>query len=352
MSSSNSNKNLSIALSGLNAIDSPGPGVPVARGLKEAPGLNVRITGLAYENLEPGIYMPGIADRVFIMPYPSEGTAALKERLEYIFSVEKPDVIIPNFDAELLPYIRLSQWLSERGVATFLPTEDQFEERQKYRLSEFGEKYNIPVPESHPVNNLGELANMGKKLGYPLVVKGKFYEAGIARSYQEAEDWFLKISYKWGLPIIVQKYIKGEEFNVAGLGDGKGETIAAVAMRKQYITDKGKAWGGITVSDPRMMDLTRHFVSQTHWRGPFELELMKDARGDFHLMEINPRMPAWIYLAVAAGQNIPAATVQLALDQKIAPLPDYQPGIMFIRYSWDLITHVSSFQEFSIKGER
>lgn len=343
---------LRVALSGLNAIDSPGPGVPVTRGLREEPGFDVRIIGLAYENLEPGIYMPGIADRVFIMPYPSEGITALKERLEYIFSVEKPDVIIPNFDAELQPYIMLSSWIRERGVATFLPTEEQFEERQKYRLSEFGKKYYISVPESHAVNNLGELAQKVRELGFPVVIKGKFYEAGIARSLQEAEDWFLKISYKWGLPIILQKYIKGEEFNVAGLGDGQGETIAAVGMRKQYITDKGKAWGGITVVDPRMMELTRHFVSQTRWRGPFELELMKDAKGEFHLMEINPRMPAWIYLAVAAGQNIPAATARLALGEKLEPMRPYEAGIMFIRYSWDLITHVNIFQEFSIKGER
>ncbi|MDK2909444.1 MAG: carbamoyl-phosphate synthase large subunit [Bacteroidales bacterium] len=346
------NKTIHIALSGLNAVDSPGPGVPVARGLREASGFDFKIIGLAYENLEPGIYIPGIADKVFTMPYPSEGIAALKERWEYILSVSKPDVVIPNFDAELLPYIRLNQWLKERGVASFLPTEEQFEERQKYKLTEFGEKYNIPVPESHSVNNLSELAEKGKHLGYPLVVKGKFYEAGIARSLQEAEDWFLKISYKWGFPIIVQKYIKGEEFNVAGLGDGNGETIAAVAMRKQYITDKGKAWGGITVTDPQIMELTRHFVSKTQWRGPFELELMKDARGDFHVMEINPRMPAWIYLAVAAGQNIPLATTQLAQGEEVKPMPSYEPGIMFIRYSWDLITHVSSFQKFSMKGER
>lgn len=352
MTSSSKNKSLTVALSGLNAIDSPGPGVPVVRGLREVPERDIKIIGLAYENLEPGIYMPGIADRVFIMPYPSEGTVALKERLEYIFSVDKPQVIIPNFDAEILPYIRLSKWLNERGVCTFLPTEEQFEERQKNRLSEFGEKYGISVPESYAVNTLAELFAQGKLLGYPMVIKGKFYEAGIARSYQEAEDWYFKISAKWGLPIIIQKFIKGEEFNVAGLGDGSGETIAAVCMRKQYITDKGKAWGGITVSDPRMIELTRHFVSKTQWKGPFELELMKDGRGDFHLMEINPRMPAWIYLAVAAGQNIPFATVQLALGEKVEPLPPYQAGIMFIRYSWDLITHVNSFHEFSIKGEK
>ena len=47
-----------IAVTGLNNIDSPGPGIPVIRGLKESEAFDVRIIGLSYENLEPGIYMP------------------------------------------------------------------------------------------------------------------------------------------------------------------------------------------------------------------------------------------------------------------------------------------------------
>ena len=46
-----------VAISGLNAIDNPGPGVAVARGLKEAAAFDVRIIGFSYESLEPGIYM-------------------------------------------------------------------------------------------------------------------------------------------------------------------------------------------------------------------------------------------------------------------------------------------------------
>ena len=44
-------KKLNIAVTGLNNIDSPGPGVPVIRALKKS-GMDVKIIGLAYENLE------------------------------------------------------------------------------------------------------------------------------------------------------------------------------------------------------------------------------------------------------------------------------------------------------------
>ena len=58
MKAGNGRRKLTIAVTGLNNIDSPGPGIPVIRGLKEAASFEARIVGLAYENLEPGIYMP------------------------------------------------------------------------------------------------------------------------------------------------------------------------------------------------------------------------------------------------------------------------------------------------------
>ena len=60
---------ITIAVTGLNAIDSPGPGIAVIRGLKEAASFDTRIIGLAYESLEPGIYMHDLVDKTYQIPY-------------------------------------------------------------------------------------------------------------------------------------------------------------------------------------------------------------------------------------------------------------------------------------------
>ena len=143
----------------------------------------------------------------------------------------------------------------------------------------------------------------------------------------------------------------GIAFNITGLGDGKGNTIAAVPMRKQYITDKGKAWGGISISDKKMLDMTRKFLRTTKWRGGFELELMKDKEDKLYLLEINPRMPAWIYLAVGVGQNIPEALVKLAMGEEVKPFTKYTVGKMFVRYAWDMIVDREEFEKISLYGE-
>ena len=184
-----------------------------------------------------------------------------------------------------------------------------------------------------------------------LVVKGKFYDAIIAHTLEQAQKAFYKLSAKWGFPIIVQQFITGTEINIAVLGDGKGNTISSIPMRKLYITDKGKAWAGITLEDETLIDLAKKFVAATHWKGGCELEIMRTVDGTPYIMEINPRFPAWIYLTAAAGQNQPAALARMALGETVTPYTDYEVGKIFIRYAWDHITDVKEFQQISGFGE-
>jgi len=344
-------KKLTIAVTGLNNTDNPGPGVPVIRGLRESEFFDVRIIGLAYENLEPGIYMHNIVDKTYQIPYPSAGYEAFLERIKYIHSKEKLDVIIPNFDAELYTFITAEKELSDLGVKTFLPTLEQFEERAKSNLPKFGEKYGIKVPFSKAITSYADINNLRNNFDYPLLVKGKFYDAYLAYNPEQVINHFNKITAKWGVPVIIQEFIRGTEVNVVALGDGKGNTIAAVPMRKQYITDKGKAWGGITIGDENLVALTKKLIADTKWRGGMELEIIKNVNNEYYLIEINPRIPAWVYLAVGAGQNIPEALVRLAVGENVQAYKAYEIGKMFIRYSYDMIGDISQFEKLSMTGE-
>jgi carbamoyl-phosphate synthase large subunit len=81
-----------IAVTGLNAIDSPGPGISVIRALRDAKSFDVRIVGLSYETLEPGIYMHELIDKTYQVPYPTAGQDVLFDRIAYINSKEKIDL--------------------------------------------------------------------------------------------------------------------------------------------------------------------------------------------------------------------------------------------------------------------
>ncbi|MEI6047450.1 MAG: ATP-grasp domain-containing protein [Bacteroidota bacterium] len=344
-------RKVTVAVTGLNNIDSPGPGIPVIRGIRESKDFDVRIIGLAYEHLEPGIYMNDLVDKTYMIPYPTEGKDALFKRLSEIHEKEKLDVIIPNFDAELFSFIKLEKMLEEIGIKTYLPTLEQFEERNKSNLPAYGKKYGVNVPAGTEVFSVSDLNNTLKSMNYPVMIKGKYYDAYAANSMEQAVKHFSNMSAKWGFPVIVQEFIKGTEVNVIALGDGKGNLIAAVPMRKQYITDKGKAWGGITIEDGTLLDLAKKIISRTKWKGGMELELIRTAKNKLYLLEINPRIPAWVYLAVGAGQNISEALLKLTLGMEVKPFTRYDVGKMFVRYSYDMIVDLELFSRLTTTGE-
>jgi len=342
---------LCVGITGLNANDNPGPGIAVIRAIKEGLGNQVKIIGLCYESLEPGIYMRDLVDKTYRIPYPTEGAAALTERLAYIHSKEQLTLIIPNFDAELHNFIKIAPQLQQMGVRTFLPSLEQLRMRDKTNLYEFGKNNNLHVPADHKLFSVDDLKKATDDFGFPLMIKGKYYEAYTAYTADEALKAFHKLSAAWGYPVIAQQYIKGTEINIAALGNGKGQNMSIVPMRKLYITDKGKAWAGVTIEDASLNELADTFAKVTHWRGGYEMEIMRDAEGRLFILEINPRFPAWVYLAAAAGQNQPAALVKMALGEDLAPFSDYQSGKLFIRHSWDQVVDIDSFQQISALGE-
>lgn len=347
-----SKKNITVAVTGLNNIDSPGPGIPVIRALKESTQYNVRIIGLSYETLEPGIYMHDLVDKSYQIPMPSAGTTVLLDRLKYINDKEDIDVIVPNFDAELHNFIKLKNVLkTELNIETFLPTLEQFESRHKSVLYEFGEKNEVKVPYAKMIFSAQEIQQLKEEFTYPLVIKGKYYDASIAATPEQAVNYFYKISAKWGLPIIVQEFVSGNEVNVTAIGDGNGKCIGAVPMRKLYITDKGKAWAGISLDDDELIKITNRVIRNSKWRGGCELEFIKTNDNQYYLLEMNPRFPAWVYLSVGCGQNHPEALVKMALGEKTEPFKSFETGKLFIRYSFDQIVNLSEFEKISTLGE-
>ncbi|MBI2418716.1 MAG: ATP-grasp domain-containing protein [Ignavibacteriales bacterium] len=343
---------MNIAITGLNATDNPGPGVPLIRSLREFPGFEGKITGLIYDTLEPGIYMDDIADNCYLIPYPSAGHQVLAERILSIHEKNHIDFIIPTLDSELFGFIKIQDRLASAGITTFLPTQEQLNIRSKDNLFAFSVKHEIKVPKNILLTSAQDVYTIPSHMKYPLAIKGIFYDAYIVHNFEEAMAAFHKISSKWGFPIIAQECVKGDEYNVVALGDGLGGTVGAVAMRKLYITDKGKGWAGITIHDEPLIELAHKVIQKTKWRSGMELEFIKSAdTGEYYLLEINPRFPAWTYLAPVAGQNLPWAMVQIAQGKKILPFTSYETGKIFVRCSWDLITDIKKFEQITVNGE-
>jgi carbamoyl-phosphate synthase large subunit len=126
-------------------------------------------------------------------------------------------------------------------------------------------------------------------------------------------------------------------------------------MRKLALTDKGKGSSGVTVGSPALLRVTAEVIRELRWRGPLEVEIIA-ADGEMtddavHVIEINPRFPAWCFLTAAADHNLPSACARLAAGATLPMLlPEYRTGTMFVRISLDQVADMQTFGQLSSTG--
>jgi len=343
-----------IAVTGMNSRpDNPGPGMAVARCLREARGFDGRIIGLGYEALDPGLHLPRYSDAGYLLPYPSSGDDAFLERVQLIHEREGIDALIPCLDAELPSVTRLADQLDSMGIATFLPSSDQLALRNKDRLEELADHAGIACPETKSVTHEEFFYNSGREgWHYPFVVKGIFYDAEVVKTPEQGAAAFARISAQWGLPVLVQRFLKGEEVNLTAVGDGRGRLLGAVMMRKLALTDKGKAWAGVTITDDTFLAASAALVAATRWKGPLEVEVMREPDGTYQLIEINPRFPAWVYLTVGSGRNLLEVLLKLMSNQEPEDPGPAPAGLIYIRYAEDMVIPLAEYESVVMNGWR
>ena len=340
------------AFTGLDVTENPYPGFSVLRSIKESGEFEGKIIVLTYDSLCTGLYQHNLVDEAYLIPYPSEPEEFLFSRISEINAKTKIDLIIPCLDSEIATYARLAQRLKGIGISTLVPSEDAVKARSKLFLKEFCKKNSIDYPESFPINDPNQIETHSAALHYPLLLKGSIIDSAKVDNPAEAYVFFNQLAREWGLPLIMQENLDGEEYDIAVLADRDSNIVARVAMRKIGITARGKAFAGVTVDSKVFDGLAEKVVKALSWRGPLELEVMKNLNlNKTYILEINARFPTWIYTTVSANLNLPMLDLKLALGKKIGPLPDYKKGVMFTRIVEDSFCNANYLAQLNLKGE-
>jgi carbamoyl-phosphate synthase large subunit len=340
-----------IAISGLHRGENPQPGAGIVRSLRRRYP-DAHIVGLSYDVMESGIYVEDGPDEVHLMPYPTAGATALLERIDAIRRGTPFDFFIPTLDAEIEVYARLTTEFIQRRIRTCLPKPEVLKRRAKQHLPELAATCGVRIPETRLAATVGEAGQAAAELGYPIVVKGPFYEAKIVHTFAQLSAAASHLLSEWGHPLILQSFVSGSEFNVLGVGDGAGGWFGHCCLRKTQLSDKGKGLSGITVNDKRLSNLCADLIRELKWPGPFEIELIREeSTGEYVLIEINPRFPAWIDFPSMLGVNYAALLLDmLRLDQVPEPLPSCKPGSFYIRHQIEVVGDINRYAEL-LRGE-
>ena len=341
-----------IAISGLHRGDNPQPGPAAVRSIRRLYP-SATIVGLSYDPLESGLFTTGLdrVDAAFSMPFPGMGAEALIDQLDQIRQSYPIGLIIPCLDAEIPNYFNLSKELWSRKIKVTLPTAHSFARRRKDKLVQFGLEAGVAVPRTIVAPDLARVYWAGDQIGYPFFLKGRLYEARKVSFAAEVAGAFQYLTSVWGGPVMIQEPVAGEEYDVAGLGNGHGEIIGSCSIRKMMLTNSGKAFSGIVVADPVLDAQVNRIIKALNWNGPFELEFIKGPQG-YVLIEMNPRFPAWIDFPSQIGCNLPASLVERAVARPTCSVSPCEAGRMFVRHCVDVVGDISELAELSVTGSR
>ncbi len=329
-------KTLRIAVTGLHRGENPQPGSSIVSALRrEWP--DAFIAGLVYNAYESGIYAADGPDVCHAMPYPAAGLDAWLGRLAEVRETSEFDWLLPTLDSEIALLAGAEEKLERMGVRVALPDRGLLARTRKSALAELAAGCGFLTPDTGVSVDLAGALEHAARIGYPVYLKGPYYDARLVSRPGELAEAALRILSDWGAPLIVQQPVAGAEFNVMGLGDGGGGTLGHCAVRKLIVSDKGKGSGSIIVKDTRLDEITAAFLQATRWPGPFELEFVRDSRDDaYRMIEVNPRFPAWVGFPAALGANFPAAWVEWIATGKRRALVPPGPGVFFLRHQTEV----------------
>jgi carbamoyl-phosphate synthase large subunit len=336
-----------VAVTGLNAADNPSPGLTVARALRALPA-PPRLVGLTHEVLATGAYVAGVWDEVRLVPYPSREEGGYPDALVAACRAAGVDCLLPTLDIEVPVVTWLAPRLAAAGIATLLPAPAALERVAKPRLPALAAE-GFRVPRTRTLGGVHELPEALREVGRPLVLKGPLADARVVHTDEQALVVARRLAATWGFPLLAQEYIPGEEFGIAGVADRAHRVVGTVVVRKEIRSANGNTWGGSSVRDRGLERLAARFAARLAWVGPFELEVIRHPQRGPVLIEVNPRFPAWIYLAAGAGANLPWAAVRLARGERVAPGAAH-PGAFYVRLAWDATAAIERMGALAVEG--
>jgi carbamoyl-phosphate synthase large subunit len=339
-----------VALTGMNRGENPQPGYAVACSLRRKYP-NMKIVGLIYDAMESGIFATDGPDWAYTIPYPTAGSKALLERLDFVKKRHDFSILIPTLDTEMELMIRLQGELNSRGIQCFLPTLESFQSRAKSQLPKLCEACDCQTPLTKLARDLKEAKDAADAIEYPVMVKGQFYDAKKVQNESELTRAFQETIHDWGTPVLVQESISGAEMNVLGVGDGLGAITGMCSVRKTILSSKGKGISAIIVHDPNLESITCRIIEKLKWRGPFELEFIHDESSDsYKLIEMNPRFPAWVDFPSALGLNFPAQIISMLSQGHSEPMDQLSPGWFYLRHQIETIGSLSQLSQLMTEG--
>jgi protein-tyrosine-phosphatase len=241
-------------------------------------------------------------------------------------------LVVPSTERTLRALRRLAPADEVRSRAVLASDESIDVALDKQRTWSLARSLAVPVPESILIESLEALPAapfypVALKTTRSLIVGERTSRAGgvIIADGPEERLSFLRAHLPHG-PVQQQQYVAGHGVGVEFLYD-RGRAAWHFAHERIH---EGSLRGGASTyrrsieAPAAVFTAARRLLDELSWNGVAMVEFKVRSDGQFHLMEINPRLWGSLALAIKSGVDFPQGLLRLAKGEPLGPQPHYR----------------------------
>ncbi|MFN3658770.1 MAG: ATP-grasp domain-containing protein [Pseudolabrys sp.] len=259
-------------------------------------------------------------------------------------------VLIPGGDPEVRLIARNHAELSRLFRLTIPDWEVVRWADDKNLTYALAERIGIPVPRRYRPNNLEDVRAL--ECQFPVILKPASHHQ--PNAFSRAKAWIaddraaLIARYAQAASavpadeIVLQEMIPGDgrtQFSYAAVWRDGAPLGALTATRsRQYPVNVGYTSSFVeTVDNPAVVEAASRFLGALKYSGPVEVEFKFDARdGSYKILDVNPRLWAWVGIGEAAGVDFPALLYRATVGEHIEPVTA-RAGTAWMHLTRDLV---------------
>ncbi|HLJ15770.1 MAG TPA: carbamoyl-phosphate synthase large subunit [Bryobacteraceae bacterium] len=261
-----------------------------------------------------------------------------------IYDTEKPDGVIVQFGGQTP--LTLALPLKRAGVPIIGTDPSNIDLAEDRKL--FGrllDELKIPSPENGTSTNIAEACEVGRRIGYPVLLRPSYVLGGRAMVIAYDEDSVRRymqeaVIFSQDRPVLIDRFLEeATEVDVDALCDGDDVLIAGIM---EHIEEAGVHSGDSSCVLPatslsrEVLDAIESYTTQLA-RALNVIGLMnvqyaiKD--GTVYVLEVNPRASRTVpYVSKATGVALPKIAVGLMLGRKLAEFTGGQKTLPVPKY--------------------
>lgn len=274
-----------------------------------------------------------------------------------VIDFEHPDGVIVALGGQTA--INLASKLDKVGIKIFGSNAEAIDKAEDRALFEAAmEELNIPMPKGYGVYSVEEAVKAANEIGYPVLVRPSFVLGGrmmhIVYDEEVLKDKVSEaVAFDNEHPILVDKYVSGQECEVDAICDGENVFIPGIM---EHIERTGVHSGdSMSVYPPYslnqdvqkvIVDYTTRIGLKLNMIGLYNIQFIVDKKNEVSIIEVNPRSSRTVpFLAKSTGLPIANIATKVMLGAKLKDLG--YVGLANKRKRWYVKTPTFSFTKLS-----